>query len=213
MRLKTYREMDKKDLYSANEDIMAISYYGKEIGWESIAGLTFHRVLYLAKVLYVFRHAGETLLFDYYHFTAVINGPYSLQVSNALVYLVSSERLLEKDDLYSFNSDKTLLGNFSEQKLAWIRFVLLLLGKYGEDKIFGFIINDPSYDNAVKTNRNTELVVSSESLTVNVLNKFKTKFETTLDSGLALSDEQYIDLYFEYLFGIIIKGSEYDRSR
>lgn len=198
--------MDKIELYSANEDIMAISYYGKEIGWDSIARLSFHRILYLAKVLYVFRHTGEASLFDYYHFTAVINGPYSVQVSNALAFLLSSDRLLEKDDLYTFNSDKTLLDNFPEQKLAWIRFVLLLLGKYGEDKIFGFIINDPAYDNAVKTNRNAELVASSESLTVKVLNKFKTKFEETLDKGIALSDEQYIDLYFEYLFGKIIKG-------
>lgn len=207
MRLKTYQEMDKKELYSANEDVMAISYYGKEIGWESIAGLSFHRILYLAKVLYVFRHTREASLFDYYHFTAVINGPYSVQVSNALAYLLSSERLMEKEDLYIFNSDKTLLDNFPEQKLVWIRFVLLLLGKYGEDKIFGFIINDPAYDNAVKTNRNAELVASSESLTVKVLNKFKSSFESTLDQGIALTDEQYIDLYFEYLFGKIIKGN------
>jgi len=185
---------------------MAISYYGKEIGWESIAGLSFHRILYLAKVLYVFRHIGEMSLFDSYHFTAVINGPYSDQVNNALAFLSSSEKLLEKEDLYTFNSDKSLLNNFPEQKLNWIRFVLLLLGKFGEDKIFGFIINDPAYDNAVKTNRNVELDVSAESLTVKVLNKFKSSFEETLDQGINLTDEQYIDLYFEYLFGKIIKG-------
>lgn len=198
--------MANNDLYSANEDIMAISYYGKEIGWERIAGLSFHRILYLAKVLYVFRHTGEVSLFGSYHFTAVINGPYSDQVNNALAFLSSSEKLLEKEDLYTFNSNKSLLDNFPEQKMNWIRFVLLLLGKYGEDKIFGFIINDPSYDNAVKTNRNMELDVSAESLTVIVLNKFKSSFEETLDRGVKLSDEQYIDLYFEYLFGKIIKG-------
>lgn len=199
--------MENNPLYSANEDILAISYYGKEIGWESIAGLSFHRILYLAKVLYAFRHAGETLLFDYYHFTAVINGPYSVQVSNSLVYLISRDSLLEQEDLYTFNSNKAFLDNFPQQKLEWIRFVLLLLGKYGEDKIFGFIINDPAYDNAVKTNRNAELVASTESLTVKVLNKFKSSFESTLDQDVALSDEQYIDLYFEYLFGRIIKGN------
>lgn len=198
--------MANNDLYSANEDIMAISYYGKEIGWDSIAGLSFHRILYLAKVLYVFRHIGEMSLFGSYHFTAVINGPYSDQVNNALAFLSSSEKLLEKEDLYTFNSDKSLLDNFPEQKLNWIRFVLLLLGKYGEDKIFGFIINDPAYDNAVKTNRNAELDVSAESLTVRVLNKFKSSFEETLDHGVNLTDEQYIDLYFEYLFGKIMKG-------
>lgn len=198
--------MVNNDLYSASEDIMAISYYGKEIGWDKIAGLSFHRILYLAKVLYVFRHAEEITLFGSYHFTAVINGPYSDQVNNALAFLSSSEKLLEKEDLYTFNSDKSLLDNFPEQKLNWIRFVLLLLGKYGEDKIFGFIINDPAYDNAIKTNRNAELDVSAESLTVRVLNKFKSSFEETLDQGINLTDEQYIDLYFEYLFGKIIKG-------
>ena len=198
--------MNKSELYSANEDIMAISYYGKEIGWESIAGLSFHRILYLAKVLYVFRHGVSDSLFGNYHFTAIINGPYSEQISNALVFLSSSEKLKEKNDMFTFNSDKSLLENFSKQKLSWVRFVMLLLGKYGEDKIFGFIINDPSYDNAVKTNSNAELDASSESLTVKVLNKFKLSFEETLDNSVILSDEQYIDLYFEYLFGKIIKG-------
>ena len=109
--------------------------------------------------------------------------------------------------VYTYNSDNALLENFPVEKLTWIRFVLLLLGKYGEDKIFGFIINDPSYDNAVKTNRNAELDASSESLTVRMLNKFKASFEETLDQGVSLSDEKYIDLYFEYLFGKIIKGN------
>lgn len=195
------------ELYSANEDIMAISYYGKEIGWESIAGLSFHRILYLAKVLYVFRHGASVSLFGNYHFTAIINGPYSEQVNNALVFLSSSEKLLEKNEMFTFNSDKSLLENFPEQKLTWIRFVLLLLGKYGEDMIFGFIINDPAYDNAVKTNRNAELDASSESLTVRMLNKFKSSFEATIDQGISLSDEKYIDLYFEYIFGKIVKGN------
>lgn len=199
--------MSNSDLYSANEDIMAISYYGKEIGWDSIAGLSFHRILYLAKVLFVFRHGISATLFGNYHFTAIINGPYSVQVNNALAYLASSEKLIEKEEMYTFNSDKTLLENFPAQKLSWLRFILLLLGKYGEDKIFGFIINDPSYDHAVKTNRNAELDASSESLTVKVLNGFKNSFEETLDKNVILSDEQYIDLYFEYLFGRIIKGN------
>ncbi len=198
--------MSNSELYQVNEDIMAISYYGKEIGWESIAGLTFHRILYLAKVLYVFRHGTSEALFSTYHFTAIVNGPYSEQVNNSLAFLSSSERLLEKDEMFTFNSNKSLLENFPAQKLSWLRFVLLLLGKYGEDKIFGFVVNDPSYDNAVKTNRNVELDVSSESLTIRVLGKFKSRFEETLDKNVTLSDEQYIDLYFEYLFGRIIKG-------
>lgn len=198
--------MSNSELYQVNEDIMAISYYGKEIGWESIAGLTFHRILYLAKVLYVFRHGTSEALFSTYHFTAIVNGPYSEQVNNSLAFLSSSERLLEKDEMFTFNSNKSLLENFPAQKLSWLRFVLLLLGKYGEDKIFGFVVNDPSYDNAVKTNRNVELDVSSESLTIRVLDKFKSRFEETLDKNVTLSDEQYIDLYFEYLFGRIIKG-------
>ncbi len=199
--------MNSSTLYSANEDMMAISYYGKEIGWESIASLSFHRILYLAKVLYVFRHGETASFFANYHFTAIINGPYSVQVNNALVYLSSSDKLIEKDEMYTFNSDKSLLDHFPEQKLSWLRFILLLLGKYGEDKIFGFVINDPSYDHAVKTNRNVELDASAESLTVKVLNKFKASFEETLDQSVVLSDEQYIDLYFEYLFGRIIKGN------
>ena len=60
---------------------------------------------------------------------------------------------------------------------------------------------------ALIINRNVELDASAESLTVKVLNKFKKSFEETLDQSVVLSDEQYIDLYFEYLFSRIIKGN------
>ena len=82
-----------------------------------------------------------------------------------------------------------------------------MLGKYGEKRLFGFIVNDPSYENAALTN-NVDGVdtLSSDSETLKVLNDFKNAFEQTLEDTSAISDEKYIEMYFEYVFSEIIKS-------
>ena len=55
--------------------------------------------------------------------------------------------------------------------------ILLILGKYGESKVFSFIVNDPQYDQAVKANINSEINTDLENDTLKVLNDFKKAFE------------------------------------
>lgn len=84
--------------------------------------------------------------------------------------------------------------------------ILLILSKYGENKIFGFIVNDPLYDISVKSNQSSEIQVTPENETLLVLNDFKKAFEETLSDTSSISKEEYISLYFDYIFSQIIKG-------
>ena len=84
--------------------------------------------------------------------------------------------------------------------------ILFILSKYGENKIFGFIVNDPLYDISVKSNQSSEIQVTPENETLLVLNDFKKAFEETLSDTSSISKEEYISLYFDYIFSQIIKG-------
>ena len=84
---------------------------------------------------------------------------------------------------------------------------MFMLGKYGEKRLFGFIVNDPSYENASLTNDVDGIDTSSpDSETFKVLQDFKVAFEESLgNEASVISDEKYIELYFEYVFSQIIK--------
>ena len=155
------------------------------------------------KVLYSFCHE-EANPFSLYHFNVSIFGPYSELIYKSLTFLLSSQRLMgDKDGDVRLNSSDGV--DFLEaDKIGWIDTILLILGKYGEDKIFSFIVNDPAYDESVKANRASEIDTSLENDTLKVLNDFKKAFEDTLGDTSSISKEEYIGLYFDYLFGRII---------
>ena len=94
----------------------------------------------------------------------------------------------------------------NQEKVEWLRTVMYMLGKYGEKRLFGFIVNDPSYENASQTNNIDGIdTLSPDSETLKVLKDFKVAFEQSLDDTSSISDEKYIELYFEYVFSEIIK--------
>ena len=192
------------ELIKANEDIMTVSSIAKNMGWESVSEQSIQRVLYLVQVLYSFKHGGENL-FPYYHFTVTTFGPYSDLIERGFVFLKSSFKLREEDGGLVLNSKMEIPLN--KEKVEWLKTVMYMLGKYGEKRLFGFIVDDPSYENAALTN-NVDGVdtLSSDSETLKVLNDFKNAFEQTLEDTSAISDEKYIEMYFEYVFSEIIKS-------
>lgn len=195
-----------KDLIRANEDIMAISKIAVSIGWGSVSKQTICRVIYLVQVLYSFKHEGEQNLFDYYHFSATTFGPYTNLLERAIVYLRLNGML--KDDgqggLALAIHEETPID---EDKRSWLKTVMLMLGKYGERFVFSFIINDPAYENAIKTNNVTGVdTMSNNNETLKTLRDFRNAFEQTLEDTSKLKDEKYIELYFDYVFGQIIKS-------
>lgn len=195
---------NREELMRANADLMTIIAHAKKIGWASVGTNSIQRIVYMIKVLYTFNHDDENE-FDYYHFSVSLIGPYSDLVDRSLVFLLSSQRLLgEKDgDVYLNSVDG--VDSLSEEKIKWIDTILLILGKYGETKIFSFIVNDPLYEQSVKANLSSEIKTDPENYTLIVLNDFKKAFEETLTDTSTISKEEYISLYFDYLFGQIIK--------
>ena len=198
----------REDLMQANADIMTIVAHAKKQGWDKVGYNSIQRIVYMMKVFYSFSHDDDNV-FGLYHFSVSIFGPYSELVDKSLTFLLSSQRLLgERDGDVWLNSGDGV-DVMEEHKIKWIDTVLLILGKYGENKIFSFIVNDPEYENSVKANLSSEINTTPENDTLKVLNDFKKAFEETLPDTASISKEEYISLYFDYLFSQIInKGAE-----
>lgn len=196
--------MSERDaLMSANADIMTIIAHAKKIGWDTISYNSLQRVVYMMKVLYSFNHDDENV-FSLYHFSVSIFGPYSELVDKSLTFLLSSQRLLgDREGDVRLNSMDGV-DAVAEDKIKWIDTILLILSRYGESKIFSFIVNDPQYEQSVKANINSEINTNPENDTLKVLNDFKRAFEDTLEDTSSISKEEYISLYFDYLFSQII---------
>lgn len=193
----------KEELMSANADVMTIIAHARKIGWETISYNSLQRVLYMMKVLYSFCH-DEANPFGLYHFNVSLYGPYSELIDKSLTFLLSLQHLVdEKVGGVRLNSTVGV-DAIDDDKIKWIDTVLLILGKYGEDKIFSFIVHDPAYDQSVKANRASEIDTSCENDTLKVLNDFKKAFEETLEDTSTISKEEYIRLYFDYVFGQIV---------
>ena len=196
--------MSERDaLMSANADLMTIIAHARRIGWDTVSYNSIQRVVYMMKVLYSFNHEDENV-FNQYHFNVSLFGPYSELVEKSLTFLLTSQRLLgDKEGDVRLNSMDGV-DALSEDKIKWIDTILLILGKYGESKIFSFIVNDPQYEQSVKANLSSEINTNPENDTLKVLNDFKKAFEETLEDTSSISKEEYISLYFDYLFSQII---------
>lgn len=195
-----------KDLFLANEDILCVMHHAKTIGWDSINEHSLKRILYLSQVLYTFTHEGEENIFGYYHFSVSLYGPYSMLVDNSIIFLKSNLYIVDDNDGNIRYEKEAPIKTINDTKERWIKQVIYILGVYGEERIFGFAINDPLYKEALETNTASSLDSSSpENKTIAVLNEFKEAFEKTLDDTSMISKEEYLELYFEYVFSEIIK--------
>ena len=198
---------NRERLMSANVDLMTIIAHTKKMGWDSVGSNSLQRIVYLMKVLYAFNHEDENV-FELYHFNVSVFGPYSELIDNSLTFLLATQRLTgEREGDVQLNSTDGV-DAMSDDKIKWIDTVLLILGKYGESKIFSFIVNDPLYDQSVKSNSDSEIDINPENFTLRVLNDFKNAFEETLEDTSSISKEEYISLYFDYLFSKIIKRED-----
>ena len=198
--------MNKDELVKVNIDIMTIAAHARKIGWETISVSTLQRFIYLLKVLYSFINSSEKNLFNQYHFNVTTFGPYSELIYRSVVFLLSTRRIEGDMDGDVKIISKDGVDEMDTERINWIDSILLILSKYGENKIFGFIVNDPLYDVSVKSNLPSEIQVTSENETLLVLNDFKKAFEDTLPDTTSISKEEYISLYFDYIFSQIIKG-------
>lgn len=194
---------NREELMQANADMMTIIAHAKKMGWDTISCNSIQRIVYMMKVLYAFNHDDENV-FGLYHFNVSLFGPYSELVDKSLTFLLASQRLLgEREGDIQLNSTDGV-DALSDEKIKWIDTILLILGKYGESKVFSFIVNDPQYEQSVKANLSSEINTDPENDTLKTLDDFKRAFEETLEDTSSISKEEYISLYFDYLFSRII---------
>jgi hypothetical protein len=194
-------------LFEVNSDISILLKLINEIGWKDIRESSIHRILYLSSVLHAFMENHETHAFNNYHFSLTPTGPYSEIIESSLVDLKSREIITEDGQTLSIdiqNLKKIDLKSYNE-KIDWFETIIYILGIYGESKIFGFIIQDPQYKDDFLRNSQTEIDISAKNKSVQTLNSFKKAFEDTLDDASGINQQEYLELYFEYVFSKIIK--------
>ncbi len=207
-------DKDLKELYHTNDDIVFILNTGLKIGWEEVKSQSINRIIYLSKVLYSFVNDSEPNIMEYYHFTSNLAGPVSAVISKSLVDLESREFTISENSGIKLNITGQSLDNILDSSLdndkknrqEWYKTIILLLGKYGENKVFSFTINDPLYIENIESNSPKEIgFEDSENKTLKVLNNFKEAFEKSIGDTSSISKEEYLELYFDYVFSQIIK--------
>ena len=101
----------------------------------------------------------------------------------------------------------SFLTSQAERKDEWFDDVAYIVGIYGEDKIFDFIYRDPEYRKSLDGNSTYNLNLGKDNATVVFLNSFKEAFEEKIvDKQITLENKKYLELYFEYVFGKILRG-------
>ncbi|MCW8898303.1 MAG: hypothetical protein OQJ96_06585 [Flavobacteriales bacterium] len=196
-----------KDLFHANSDILNLLSLVNEIGWKTLREQSIQRIIYFSKVMYSFIYIKEKNLFENYHFSKSVSGPYADLIKRSVINLKSTE-IVNEDEEGNIKLIETHQINGEEKHIEWLRVIIYILGLYGENKIFNFTIHDPLYKEALDSNTQQELDASPENKTIQVLNQFKTAFEETLDDVSNISNQEYLELYFEYVFSQIINRGE-----
>lgn len=200
-------ESKSQELFRVNSDIITLIMVSEEIGWQEIRQSTIHRLIYLSSVLNSFIDRIQESGFQHYHFSLSQSGPYSEIIDRSVLDLQVREVLhISSEGNLQLNSEIVSIQELPiSDKLDWFRVIIYILGVYGESKIFGFVLQDPQYKEDFQTNSQMELDISDQNKTVEFLSQFKKTFEETIDDVSQISDQEYLELYFEYIFSKIIR--------
>lgn len=206
--------MDKhEDLMIISGDVYLVIKNMKQVGWSSIRETSINRIIYMASVVYSFRFPQHKNIFeDNYHFNITLSGPEEAIVQNALINLESNEAILHDEDGYKLVNytyeEKFTDIPFFEEKCSWIEDISYIIGIYGEDKIYDFIFRDPEYRVSLDFNKELcyNLDIGENNETVKFLNDFKKSFEDHLSVNIDLNNRKYLEMYFEYVFGRVLRG-------
>ncbi len=202
--------MDKYlGIIAKSKDVYCLLCVLKELGWESFRETTINRLIYLSSVLYSFiNNESENIFAKNYQFVITLSGPEDVEIEKALIHLESNDLLkhTDKGDIVS-NSENLLIMDDYNKKKAWFKDIAYIISIYGEDKIYDFIFRDPEYRESLLGNSVYNLNIDKNNATVKFLNRFKSEFEKVLDDeSVALDKRKYMELYFEYVFGMILRG-------
>lgn len=195
-----------------SEDVFKLMKALTNIGWKSVRETSINRIIYLSAVLYSFRYSGERNIFEEdYMFTITLSGPEDPNIENALINLESNDVIIQSEEGYriSDNASFSFEAKQDGRKTEWFEDIAYIVGIYGEDKIYDFIFRDPGYRESLQGNSLYNLNIGEGNATVKFLNSFKKAFEEKLDHKEdALDSRKYLELYFEYIFGKILRGEK-----
>lgn len=202
--------------YSQNmkksRDIFQLMKMLTSIGWKTVRESSLHRIMYLTAVLYSFCYPNRDNIFQKeYRFSVTLSGPEDSEIENALVNLVSNEVISKTEEGYHIcpNAKFQLLSTSQNRKYEWFEDIVYIIGLYGEDKIYDFIFRDPEYRKTLQGNSIYNLDIGNDNATVIFLNSFKKAFEEKIENKEeALDNRKYLELYFEYVFGRILRGEK-----
>lgn len=207
---------EKFNIEHINADVISIFDLTSKIGWKKIKELSILRILYLSSILFSFRFPDESNPFETdYEFTIDSRGPYNdMVVNNSIVWLLSNEFIRQVDGkkIYSVISyDITFIEqipNYSLKK-KWLEVVVNILGIYGEDNIYDFIFRDPEYQDNLNRQSTKPLNIGDDNKTIETLKNFQSAFEEALgDKANNLSDKDYLEMYFEFIFSKYLRGEK-----
>lgn len=202
--------MDKYlGIIAKSKDVYCLLCVLKELGWESLRETTINRLMYLSSVLYSFiNNESENIFAKNYQFVITLSGPEDVEIEKALIHLESNDLLKHTDKGYMVSdSENLLIMDDYDKKKAWFKDIAYIISIYGEDKIYDFIFRDPEYRESLLGNSVYNLNIDKNNATVKFLNRFKFEFEKVLnDKNVALDKRKYMELYFEYVFGMILRG-------
>lgn len=202
--------MDKySKIIVKSKDIYCLLCVLKELGWESLRKTSINRLIYLSSVLYSFiNNKSENIFAKNYQFTITLSGPEDAEIEKALIHLESNDLVQHIDKGYTVieNTNSLIIDDY-EKKKAWFKDIAYIISIYGEDKIYDFIFRDPEYRESLLGNSVYNLNIDKNNATVKFLNTFKLEFEKVLnDKSIILDNRKYMELYFEYVFGKILRG-------
>ncbi len=195
-----------------SEDVLLLLRKLQNIGWSAIREASINRIMYLSAVLYSFRYPDNQNIFKKnYNFSRTLSGPEDAEIEKALIHLATNDLIVHTDEGYKCTEiahTMTLIENY-KLKEPWFDDISYILGIYGEDKIFDFIFRDPEYKNSLESNSVFSLNIGNDNDTVKYINAFKKAFENKIrDSKDKLQNKEYLRLYFEYVFGKILRGEK-----
>ena len=200
-----------------NADVFSVLQLTTKIGWKETRELSILRILYLSSLLYTFRYPTKNNPFeDDYEFTVDYSrGPFNDKiVNNSITWLLVNEIIRQNDDSKSYSLLERKIP-YLEQipnyvlKKDWIEVIVYILGIYGEESIYDFIFRDPEYSDNVARQSTKTLNISESNKTIEKLNEFQRAFIKVLgDKAKELTDKDYLEMYFEYVFSKYLKGEK-----
>ncbi|WES98292.1 hypothetical protein P2W68_01460 [Chryseobacterium arthrosphaerae] len=204
-----------KDLrYLINVDILSIFEFGKTIEWITVRENSIYRILYLSSVFYSFRFSDNENPFSIYNFSVNINGPFDSNISTSINFLLKDDYIARAngDDVFKLGTNEindSFTADLSSERKEWIKQIIYILGIYGENKIYEFIFRDPEYQNNLKSNTQQGLNIGEDNKSINTLKEFEKAFRQSLGVEVNnLLPQRYLELYFEYVFGKILKREQ-----